>query len=123
MFAAIDLTAFQPLVESLLNSLASGDGWVAGIGALALLVVQRLGGAKVDVWATVKGFLSKFAVWKKTNVYNLPLDLSAHEVEVLQKVVEEILKARGEVVQAVDAVKAEKRDGLLKRIFGDKPAA
>lgn len=119
MFASVDLTALLPLLNSIVDALGNIDGWVAGLGALVLLVVQRAGGAKFDLWGTVKAVLSKFSTKAPAvDPLGIPADLDAHELEVLKVVVDQIKAARGEAVQAV--VTAQ-RDGLFKRIFGDKP--
>lgn len=120
VFASVDLTALLPFLESILNSLGGIDGWVAGLGAIALLVVQRLGGAKFDLWGTVKAVLAKVAP-KKTDVLGIPTDLTDHELEAVRLVIDKIKFARSEVVVQKEEEKAQERDGLLKRIFGDRP--
>lgn len=137
LFAAVDVTALLNFLNSILPTLAGIDPAVAGLGALILFIVQKIGGkSKFDLWGTVKAVLRRFAPVKADGTPvepkplldvvedgvevaapvlfpNLNKELLAHEIEVVRRLVEK-LKALREPEVPVEAKADELFGKLLK---------
>lgn len=120
MFGVIDLTFFTQFLQSVLGTLDGIDPAVAGLGALVLLVLQRMGGGKFDTIGFVKTLFARFAPSSKGGVIaDLP-DATVAEVGLIQSVVAKIKASREAVKFGVEQTHADNVAALTKAVDGGK---
>lgn len=115
-FAAVDVTALGNFLQSLLPSISSVDPVVAGVGAIALFVLQIAGGNRVDVWGTVKWVLGRIGGQSAAPSVAVPADLNPAEAGVVQTVLDGIKKARAATAAQSDVIHSGLLGGVLKDV-------